>query len=350
MRPALQLALGLVLVAAPVALAGKPVPPPPTPPSDPAITFWRGDYTIMIANADGSSPYALLGPVNVRNGPSSYHRFPTWSPDGQWIVFGSDMPIKPPDHPELNATGTGLYMIRVDGSFLCKIVSTPDNEVHPAWSPVVPPGASTYKIAYDVLLGPRPCPTVCSELPCCATDVFLVDAVCDAGPAVNVTQTEAIEENRPSWSPDARQIAVSRQDDLAFPGGDVDTLAIYDLIGDTATLAVDIGHPPGAERCAYPSWSWGGDEIALTGTSSLGPYRIATYRLSTGAWTEIVQYPYATTAIYPVWTPDDARLIFEKDKAEIWIVDAVVGATPELLLKGDGRKPPGYRFPDRRSF
>ena len=341
------LSLGLAsLLLPPPALAGKPQPPPPTPPADPAITWWRDDDSIMIANDDGSDPYVLLGPINVKNGPASYHRFPAWSVDGQWIVFGSDMPVKPTDHPELNATGTGLYMIRADGSFLCKITSTPDNLIDAEWSPAIPPGAASYKIAYAVQLGPSPCPSGCLQLPCCQNDVFLVDAECDAAPPVNVTRTEGETEIHPTWSPDASRFAVAYQNILETPGSDVDSLAIYALnpAGDFAALEAKLGYPPGNTLVMSPEWSRGGTRIAVRAGG------IWTYELDTGGWFEIVVPVAGETSYWPTWSPDDSRILFEHNLRDLWIADSVPGASPSYFLGVSGRRAPAYRFPQWRRF
>lgn len=55
---------------------------------------------------------------------------PSWSPDGQQIIFGASM--KPEDAlgPDCD-----LYVIRADGSHLKPVTDGPANDVMPAWSP-----------------------------------------------------------------------------------------------------------------------------------------------------------------------------------------------------------------------
>ena len=84
MRRAMLLAVGFALVAAPVALAGKPGPPPPTGPWDIAYTSETqrtGDLTVM--QRDGADKYVVYTVPDVPH----YARMPDWSHDGKYISF-----------------------------------------------------------------------------------------------------------------------------------------------------------------------------------------------------------------------------------------------------------------------
>jgi Tol biopolymer transport system component len=173
-----------------------------------------------------------------------------------------------------------------------------------------------------------------------------VDAVCGAtNPPVNITNTPSVDEYRPTWSPDARQIAVGAQDVLADPTSDVDGLAIYDVSGDTATLAAFPGRPPGKTRIASPDWSRHGDAIAVY--ASGGTYGIWIYDLVGGSWTNIVES--VGSVLRPTWSPDDSQILLDNGY-EIWIVDAAPGATPRVFLKDPSRRPLNYIQPQWRRY
>jgi hypothetical protein len=85
------------------------------------------DGTIWIENADGSSPIKIFEDPEQR-----LAIVPTWSPDGQYIIFGLDPPNT---NPTLSAAPpNGLYIINADGSGLTPIVSTRDWKRDPDWS------------------------------------------------------------------------------------------------------------------------------------------------------------------------------------------------------------------------
>jgi DNA-binding SARP family transcriptional activator len=62
--------------------------------------------------------------------PFAYVESPSWSPDGQQIVFGASMNPEDALEPDCD-----LYVIRADGSHLRPITGGPANDVMPAWSP-----------------------------------------------------------------------------------------------------------------------------------------------------------------------------------------------------------------------
>ena len=326
--------LTLVVFSLTLANAGKPVPPPPPPPpSNPALVYADAG-AIKIANPDGSSPWVLLGPANVhdRKGPYSRHQNPSWSPDGQWVVFWSHMPIRPANHPELNATGEGIYKISVDGQFLCKVTSvgTGSYPPHPVWSPAIPPGWSRQKIAYQVHLldpGAQTCPPNN-----CHFNIFLVDTDCSAAPAVNITNRSDVTAWEPAWSPDATKLAVAVQWRSLGVGQNI---ALFSVDGPTSTFEVDLGKPP-TTSLYDPDWSRDGGTIAAYGAGG-----VWTYTLPYGPW--ILVSPGDQADSWPTWSPDSSQIIFERDRRQIWTMDALGVETPVLLV-------PSGSDPDRRRF
>ncbi|CAG0976524.1 partial Tol-Pal system protein TolB, partial [Anaerolineales bacterium] len=107
---------------------------------------------------------------------------PSWSPDGQKLVFIS--PCKGKDEIYY---GANLYIINVDGSNLRPIVSAPGSHFDPAWSP------DGKFIAFTSMRTGK-------------MEIFVLDA----NDLVSVNQTtnsaKGVETRQPAWSPDGTKI------------------------------------------------------------------------------------------------------------------------------------------------
>ena len=101
--------------------SGKADQHPDWSPGGGAIVFSRCcdsdqfDSELFIVNADGSNPHRILDNTTARDD------FPSWSPDGQWIVFTAD-PV-------------GVFLIHPDGSGVQELMSEFNGRIDFDWSP-----------------------------------------------------------------------------------------------------------------------------------------------------------------------------------------------------------------------
>jgi hypothetical protein len=111
-----------------------------------------------------------------------YDQHPAWSPDGMKIAFWSDR------------DGEGLYVMNADGSQQTRILSTSTIQRQiesPHWSV---DGTRITFVGYNLASN--------------EADIFVVSS--DGSNPVNITNTPAISEVAPAWSPDNNKIAYVR--------------------------------------------------------------------------------------------------------------------------------------------
>ena len=89
------------------------------------FVYWKWDNnnkaSIVVASIDGKESHLTAYDGYEGN-------YPTWSPDGQWILFQTSVTVK--YLPQI----TSLYIVRPDGSELKKVLST-SGSLQTAWSP-----------------------------------------------------------------------------------------------------------------------------------------------------------------------------------------------------------------------
>jgi len=295
------LAAAVIALIVPMAFAGKGNGKPGGgggggDPADPAIAFVRmrtatsgkltNEGALMVMDADGSNQTVLFKEKVSLSGGYEV-RQPSWSPNGAKIAFARV--------PWGSGSGWGIYTIALDGTNMMRVTPGPGGA--PAWSP---DGA---RIAY-VKSG----------------DVWIIDA--DGTNDTQVTSTGAAE-GAPTWSPAGDELAYARQGDLM----------VHDLASGVITNVTAGGPLSGAVltdfRSSSVDWARTQDEIAVVDTAS------DLWIIDLGDPTHPTKL--GGTASSPSWSPDDLKLVFDREGG-IYVIGAD-GTGETLLAQGtSGRK------------
>jgi len=227
-----------------------------------------GSWDVFTMNPDGS------GRKQVTHD-GGFDAAPSWSPEGNRIVYASD--LSDPDRPacEVNAKcSRDLFVINADGSGQVQLTSDTGNDWQPDWSP---DGLSIVFIKDngDLFDG----------------NVYVMSA--DGTNVMALTDT-ADGESQPKWSPDGTRIAFVRGHGEAF------SLYVMDADGSNERLlasGLDGSHSVEPDLFQDFSWSPDGASIAFAADRALSVVDV-----QAGAVTKLVedkQYGISN----PSWRP-----------------------------------------------
>ncbi|MFJ6378919.1 TolB family protein [Kitasatospora sp. NPDC092039] len=138
----------------------------------------------------GGAPVLLVD----GRGTGSDNRQPNWSPTGDRIVF---------QRRSAGGEDWSLWTVDADGGGLRRVVDSPGEHTDPSWSP------DGRYLVFSSTLGDLP-----------NAQVFVVDAA--GGTPVRVTRDDTAYDGAPSWSPDGRWIAFE-----SAPGGEAGPAALW---------------------------------------------------------------------------------------------------------------------------
>lgn len=311
----------VALLTFPLLLSAQKPAKPPAPggtAANPAIAYEaKADGNsltdLMVMDANGQNQTRL-----VRGG---NNLTPRWSPDGEWIAFA-----------RTSVTSPGIYMIRRNGTGLCRIVATSglDRFGAPTWSPE-PTVTGHHKIVYVDRTGGQ------------TTDLFAVDAVCGAANPQRLTDTPSLYERSPAWSSD--NVLGAAVGPVALE------IQLYDIVldgvgGITLSPALNltsVGPLTGVD-VSFPLWtadrrdlvvSSGGFSVGLP-PSKLPPKELWLISANSPGIAIRLTSTADSFELRPTWSPDFTKLAFDNGNS-IYTVD--VNATdwtlsqPTLLLK-----------------
>ena len=219
---------------------------------------------------------------------------PDWSPDGKWIAFHS------------SRTGVrDLYISAVDGGAEIQLTDTPSYEVWPAWSPDGRRISFTWHIEMN--------------------ELWAIDLV--EGEAATIGGDLEISPGKgASWSPDGSEVAFAR---FGVEGSDLWRVKVdgSDARALTGGGILDAGKTD-------VSWSPDGKTIAFVRKGKIASYW--TVPANGGDPRRVGVGPGADLAL--AWSPDSRQMAIASgtdEEADIWVVPAN-GGSPRVLIESPG--------------
>jgi Tol biopolymer transport system component len=287
----------------------------------PALPPQLNRFEIYLINLDGSGEQRLTH-NSVGDG------FGTLSPDGKKIAFesnrnrGDGEPVNTSDLFVMNADGT-------DQTFLARGGSA-------TWSP------DGKHIAFQASASGTGVPI--NNLPGAATDdsdifVVNVDDLLEHGtPPRNLTNDPATVDEDPDWSPDGNWIVYTGHDVNQRPVPpmplDYTTAGIYLRAADGTGMSTRLTTNTEEERAA--DWSHDGDRISYMCHAGSPVFEICVMDADGSNRSQVTHNQLQHLG--PAWSPDDARIIFNRPAPgrgnQLWWV-AADGATEQLLVPSE---------------
>jgi TolB protein len=227
------------------------------------------------------------------------------SPDGQWLVFDSDL-----------QGNQDIYKIRVSGGEQVRLTRDPANDFGAVWSP------SGHEIAFhSQRKGNR--------------DIYFMSS--DGGSVEQLTSHSA-DDWAPDWAPSGRS--------LVFFSDRVSPAQVFVVPRDKGEPSGGVSQQLTSEGARVPKWSPDGRLIAYWGNYTKPQHTLSVTSPDGGKPRILVEFDSSVAFIYPRWSRDNRTVYYKTLDADgtagLWRVP-VAGGEPRLLVRFDDPARPSLR-------
>ncbi|MGC1122615.1 MAG: DPP IV N-terminal domain-containing protein [Candidatus Methanofastidiosia archaeon] len=232
-------------------------------------------------DADGSNQTILVSSPE-------WEQSPSWSPGGKRIVFESDV-----------EGNDEIYIVNIDSGDFTRLTSNLASDHSPAWSP------DGKRIAFvsdrDGKSG-----DISSD------EIYVMNS---DGSNVRRLTYDLVWDGEPAWSPDGEKIAFT---------------SLLDGAGDIYVMDADGGNPKNltnnSSEDGNPSWSPDGEHIIFTSWRDVGP----DIYVMNAEGRNVKRITYSSAG-FPAWSPDGEKIAFVSGHpANIYVMDSDGGNVRNL--------------------
>ena len=263
-----------------------------------------GNSEIYVMDADGGNPRRL-----TNNSDGDWD--PSWSPDGERIVFLSDRD----GHGDGRASIPEIYVMDANGRNQQNLTNNPNADRSPSWSP------DGKRIVFESDRERN------KDKPHNG-DIYVMDA--DGGNQQNLTNINPNEDRYPSWSPDGERIVFSSSRE-----GHVEHN--WDITYEIYVMDADGGNQQrltnNRNNELSPVWSPDGERIAFMADRKGDWQNFEIYVMDADGGNQQKLTNNRAWDGYPSWSPNSERIVFRSKRDgnwEIYVMDAD-GGNPQNL-------------------
>ena len=276
------------------------------------VSHRDGNPEIYVMDADGGNPRRL-----TNNFDNDWD--PSWSPDGNRIVFFSNRD----GHPDIipGWFTYEIYVMDADGGNPQNLTNSPNDDRNPSWSPdgkriVFVSDRDGFKNDDRVI----------------TYEIYVMDA--DGSNPQNLTN-DLNDDRNPSWSPDGKRIAFASRREGHFKGafGITDEIYVMDADGGNQRRLTE-----NRQNDWHPSWSSDGKRIAFASDRKGDLVNFEIYVMDADGGN---QRRLTENRVYdwtPSWSPDGERIAFVSKRdgnSEIYVMGANGGNQQNLTNNPD---------------